>query len=102
MRNITRQSRTKPFPTLDALRPPTLSSVQHFFTLSAILTGWQAPPKSACVSYVPVIDTAEGEELEKAILELRSAITALIDNAHNVSTYNLINFPVAMDKRRKV
>ena len=48
-----------------------------------------------------LINTAQGEELEKAILELRSAITALIENAHNVSTYNLINFPVAMDKRRK-
>jgi hypothetical protein len=48
-----------------------------------------------------LIDTAQGEELEKAILELRSTITALIANAHNVSTYNLINFPVAMDKRKK-
>ncbi|MFZ0296452.1 MAG: hypothetical protein WAL52_22760 [Candidatus Sulfotelmatobacter sp.] len=48
-----------------------------------------------------LIDTAHGEELEKAILELRCAITALIENAHNVATYNLINFPVAMDKRKK-
>jgi hypothetical protein len=48
-----------------------------------------------------LIDTAHGEELEKAILDLRCAITALIENAHNVSTYNLINFPVAMDKRKK-
>ncbi len=48
-----------------------------------------------------LIDTAQGEELEKALLELRSAISALIENAHNVSTYNLINFPVAMDKRKK-
>ncbi|MGB8988502.1 MAG: hypothetical protein WCC37_18030 [Candidatus Sulfotelmatobacter sp.] len=48
-----------------------------------------------------LIDTAQGEELEKALLELRCAITALIENAHNVSTYNLINFPVAMDKRKK-
>jgi hypothetical protein len=48
-----------------------------------------------------LMSTAEGEELEKAILELRCAITALIENTHNVSTYNLMNFPVAMDKRRK-
>jgi hypothetical protein len=48
-----------------------------------------------------LIDAAHGEELEKALLELRCAITALIENAHNVSTYNLINIPVAMDKRKK-
>jgi hypothetical protein len=48
-----------------------------------------------------LLSTAQGEELEKAILELRCAIAALIDHTHNVSTYNLINFPVAMDKRRK-
>jgi hypothetical protein len=48
-----------------------------------------------------LMSTAQGEELEKAILELRCAITAVIENTHNVSTYNLMNFPVAMDKRKK-
>jgi hypothetical protein len=48
-----------------------------------------------------LIETAQGEELDKAILELRRAMSALIEHSHNVSTYNLINFPVAIDKRKK-
>ncbi|MGA8271241.1 MAG: hypothetical protein WB919_06740 [Candidatus Sulfotelmatobacter sp.] len=33
--------------------------------------------------------------------ELRIAIRTLVGNAHNVSTYNLINFPAALEKRKK-
>ncbi|MFZ0201828.1 MAG: hypothetical protein WB523_23015 [Candidatus Sulfotelmatobacter sp.] len=48
-----------------------------------------------------LVSVAEGAELENAIAELRTAIRTLIGEAQNVSTYNLINFPAAMDKRKK-
>jgi delta 1-pyrroline-5-carboxylate dehydrogenase len=48
-----------------------------------------------------LLSVAKGEELENAVAELRSAIGALLHDAQNVSTYNLINFPAALDKRRK-
>jgi len=48
-----------------------------------------------------LVAVAEGAELEHAIAELRTAIRTLIGDAQNVSTYNLINFPAAMDKMDK-
>jgi hypothetical protein len=48
-----------------------------------------------------LVSVAEGAELEDAIAELRTAIRTLIGDAHNVSTYTLINFPATMDKRKK-
>ena len=59
------------------------------------------PPDERVRQLCALMATAEGEELDKAILELRSAITALVENTHNVSTFNLINFPAAINKRRK-
>jgi hypothetical protein len=47
-----------------------------------------------------LISEAEGVELENAIAELRTAIRTLIGDVQNVSTYNLINFPAAMNKRK--
>jgi hypothetical protein len=59
------------------------------------------PPDERVRQLCALLATAKEEELDKAIAELRSAITALVENAHNVSTFNLINFPAAMDKRKK-
>ena len=47
-----------------------------------------------------LISEAEGVELENAIAELRTAIRTLIGDVQNVSTYNLINVPAAMNKRK--
>ena len=47
-----------------------------------------------------LISEAEGVELENAIAELRTAIRTLIGDVQNLSTYNLINFPAAMNKRK--
>ncbi len=48
-----------------------------------------------------LVAVAEGAELENAIAELRTAIRTLIGDAQNVSTYTLLNFPAAIDKRKK-
>jgi hypothetical protein len=48
-----------------------------------------------------LVSVAEGAELEDAIAELRTAIRTLIGDAQNVSTYNLMKFPAAMEKRKK-
>lgn len=98
--NTAKQNKTLPY--IGRLKAPYVkfrTAFLHAFCNSYRMAG---SPEERVRQLCSVIDTAEGEELEKAILELRCAITALIDNAHNVSTYNLINFPVAMDKRRKV
>jgi hypothetical protein len=47
-----------------------------------------------------LISVAHGVELENAIAELRIAIRTLIGDVQNVSTYNLINFSAAMNKRK--
>jgi hypothetical protein len=59
------------------------------------------PPEERVRQLCALLSVAEGEELEKAIAELRSAIRVLLHDAQNVSTYNLINFPAALDKRKK-
>jgi len=59
------------------------------------------PPDERVRQLCALVSTAEGPELERAIAELRIAIRTLVGNAHNVSTYNLINFPAAIEKRKK-
>jgi hypothetical protein len=48
-----------------------------------------------------IMSTAEGAELEAAAAELRSMLRTLLGDLQNVSTYNLINFPAALEKRKK-
>jgi delta 1-pyrroline-5-carboxylate dehydrogenase len=59
------------------------------------------PPEERVRQLCALLSVAEGEELERAIAELRSAIRTLLYDVQNVSTYNLINFPAAIDKRKK-
>jgi hypothetical protein len=59
------------------------------------------PPEERVRQLCALLSVAEGEELERAIAELRSAIRTLLHDVQNVSTYNLINFPTAIDKRKK-
>ncbi|MGB8733946.1 MAG: hypothetical protein WCC99_22035 [Candidatus Sulfotelmatobacter sp.] len=66
-----------------------------------MLSRMPIPPEERVRQLCALLSVAEGEELESAIAELRSAIRALIHDAQNVSTYNLINFPAALDKRKK-
>jgi hypothetical protein len=48
-----------------------------------------------------LVKGAEGAERDIAISDLQSALTALLSELKNVSQYNLIKFPAAMEKRRK-
>jgi hypothetical protein len=48
-----------------------------------------------------VMATAEGDELEAALAELRSILRTSMNDLQNVATDNLINFPAALEKRRK-
>ena len=59
------------------------------------------PPEERVRRLCALVSVAEERKLEHAIAELRTAIRTLIGDAQNVSTYNLINFPAAMDKRKK-
>jgi len=45
--------------------------------------------------------TAEGDELDAAMAELQSIVRTSVNDLHNVTTYNLINFPAALEKRKK-
>jgi hypothetical protein len=45
--------------------------------------------------------TAEGEELDAAVAELRSILRTSVNDLQNVAAYNLINFPAALEKRKK-
>jgi hypothetical protein len=47
------------------------------------------------------MSTAEGEELAAAMAELRSILRTSMNDLQNMTTYNLINFPAALEKRRK-
>jgi hypothetical protein len=58
------------------------------------------PPDERVRQLCALIPVAQGVELENAIAELRTAIRTLIGDVQNVSTYNLINFSAAMNKRK--
>ncbi len=58
------------------------------------------PPDERIRQLCALIPVAEGVELENGIAELRTAIRTLIGDVQNVSTYNLINFPAAINKRK--
>ena len=49
-----------------------------------------------------LISTTTGTEQDAAFVELQSALTALIREVQNISKYNLIHFPSAIEKRRRV
>jgi delta 1-pyrroline-5-carboxylate dehydrogenase len=59
------------------------------------------PPEERIRQLCSLLSVAEGADLENAIAELRSAIRELVDDVRNVSTYNLIKFPSALDKQKK-
>jgi hypothetical protein len=48
-----------------------------------------------------VMSTAEGDKLDAAIAEFQSILRTSMNDLQNVSTYNLINFPAALEKRKK-
>ena len=45
--------------------------------------------------------TATGEELDAAMAELQTILRTSVNDIQNVTTYNLINFPSALEKRKK-
>lgn len=47
------------------------------------------------------ISTTKGPEQDAAFAELEAALPALISEVGNISKYNLLNFPSAMEKRKK-
>jgi hypothetical protein len=48
-----------------------------------------------------VISGTTGAEQDAALAELERALPALINEVQNFSNYNLINFPAALEKRKK-
>ncbi len=44
---------------------------------------------------------AEGDELDAALAELQSILRTYVNDTKNVAAYNLINFPAALEKRKK-
>jgi hypothetical protein len=54
--------------------------------------------RELCVS----ISTTTGPEQDAAFVELQTALTALIREVQNISKYNLIHFPSAIEKRKRV
>jgi hypothetical protein len=48
-----------------------------------------------------VISATTGAEQDAALAELKSALPALIIEVGNLSKYNLINFPSALEKGKK-
>ena len=48
-----------------------------------------------------MISATTGAEQDAALAELKLALPALINEVQNFSNYNLINFPSAMEKRKK-
>lgn len=47
------------------------------------------------------ISATTGAEQDAALAELALALPALINEVQNFSNYNLINFPSALEKRKK-
>jgi hypothetical protein len=47
-----------------------------------------------------LIASTKGAEQDAAFAELKSALTALIYEVENLSKYNLLHFPAAIEKRR--
>jgi hypothetical protein len=48
-----------------------------------------------------IISATTGPEQDAALVELERALPALINEVQNFSNYNLINFPSALEKRKK-
>lgn len=48
-----------------------------------------------------VISATTGAEQDAALAELERALPALINEVQNLSNYNLINFPAALEKSKK-
>jgi hypothetical protein len=48
-----------------------------------------------------LISATSGAEQEAALTELGLALPALISEVGNISKFNLLNFPSALDKRKK-
>ena len=47
-----------------------------------------------------LVAATTGAEQDAALAELRSALTALIYEVENISKYNLLHFPAALEKRK--
>ncbi|HET7893742.1 MAG TPA: hypothetical protein VFL34_19590 [Candidatus Sulfotelmatobacter sp.] len=48
-----------------------------------------------------IISATKGAEQDVALAELELALPALINEVQNLSNYNLMNFPSALEKRKK-
>lgn len=48
-----------------------------------------------------LISATTGAEQDAALAELALALPALINEVHNLSNYNLIKFPSALEKQKK-
>ena len=48
-----------------------------------------------------IIATATGAEQDAAIAELQSCLTTILNDVDNLSVYNVITFPAAMEKRKR-
>jgi hypothetical protein len=48
-----------------------------------------------------LMSKAEGAELDAAIAELQSILQTIVNDADNLSVYNVITFPAAMEKRKR-
>ena len=48
-----------------------------------------------------IISACRGAEQDAALAELELALPALINEVQNLSNYNLINFPTALEKSKK-
>jgi hypothetical protein len=48
-----------------------------------------------------LISATTGPEQDAALAELELALPALISEVGNLSKFNLLNFPSALDKRKK-
>jgi hypothetical protein len=49
-----------------------------------------------------IVAAKTGPEQEAAFEELKVALAALIHEAENISKYNLLHFPRAMEKRKRM
>ena len=47
------------------------------------------------------VAATSGVEQEAALVQLRTALAALINEAKNISQYHLLHFPHALEKRRQ-
>ena len=61
----------------------------------------QSPLEQRVRELCTLISATTGAEQDAALAELGLALPALINEVHNLSKFNLMNFPSALEKRKK-